>query len=181
MIYAKQIVVPLIQDCVMKTEGFRELFRFEGFIMDRITCSAGFVQIAVHRDGCSKNSWRVWVKYVINTVNMRCWIPPFQKNEDWRLTFTLKILLYQWVTGTNSSQNTEICYSVYWCVTAKISCWLFWGWFVFKAIDRMNGFQFPSGVVGGELPIDALVMVVAPVSPRRNRTTYHYPCHSFVH
>ena len=34
----------------MKIEGIRELFRFEGFIIDKITCSSGFAQIAVHRD-----------------------------------------------------------------------------------------------------------------------------------
>ena len=34
----------------MKFEGFQELFRFEGFIIDTITCSEGFVQIALHRD-----------------------------------------------------------------------------------------------------------------------------------
>ena len=31
----------------MKVEGFAELFRFEGFIVDKITCSADFVQIVL--------------------------------------------------------------------------------------------------------------------------------------
>ena len=34
----------------MKIFGFSELFRFEGFIIDTITCTEGFVQIALHRD-----------------------------------------------------------------------------------------------------------------------------------
>ena len=34
----------------MKVEGFAELFRFEDFIIDKITCFADFVQIALHRD-----------------------------------------------------------------------------------------------------------------------------------
>lgn len=34
----------------MKIEGIQELFQFEGFIIDKITCSPKFVQIQIHRD-----------------------------------------------------------------------------------------------------------------------------------